>query len=274
MSHYAHPEALVETQWLVDRLEDPSIRIVEVDMSPEPYENAHIPGAVFWSIFSDLLLPDLSMNLDSGAIAALLSRSGISPETTVVAYGRYPDTGAWIFWLLKLYGHENVQVLNGGYQKWMAEDRPLASQLSSFSPTQYPENTLNPDLRASLTEVQAAFRRSDSVMLDVRTDKEYSGEIFMMKPPKGTERGGHIPGAVHVEHTLALEEDGTFKSAEELLALYRSQGISPEKAVIPYCAIGARSASTCFVLKYLLGYANVKNYDGSWNQWSRLPNTL
>ena len=274
MSRYAHPEVLVDTQWLMDHLNDPMLRVVEVDMSPEPYQDAHIPGAIFWNIFTDLLTPDLSMNLEPTAIEKLLSRSGISQETTVIAYGSYPGTGAWIFWLLKLFGHDNVYVLNGGHQKWMAEGRPLTSALSSFVPTQYQAKFPDASFRILQAEVEASLGRSDYVVLDVRTPQEYRGEVFMMKPPEGLERGGHIPGAVHLEHTLTLNEDGTFKSAEELHTVYSRRGITADKEIFPYCAIGGRSAYTWFVLKYLLGYPNVRNYDGSWNEWSRLPHAL
>ncbi|BAY11405.1 sulfurtransferase [Calothrix sp. NIES-2098] len=270
MSEYAHPEVLIDTQWLMENLNDPSVRVVEVDTSPEPYKNAHIPGAVFWNIFTDLLMPDLRMNLDPTAIEKLLMRSGISSETIVVPYGSYPGTGAWIFWLLKTVGHDKVYVLNGGHQKWVAENRPLATELSNFTPTQYRAKAADADLRVLQAEVQASLNQANRVLLDVRTAQEYSGEIFMMQPPQGTERAGHIPGAVHIEHTLTLNEDGTFKSAQELRNLYSSKGITPDKEVFPYCAIGARSAYTWFVLKYLLGYPNVRNYDGSWNEWSRL----
>jgi thiosulfate/3-mercaptopyruvate sulfurtransferase len=273
MCQYAHPEVLVDTQWLMDHLNNPMVRVVEVDMSPEPYKDAHIPGAIFWSIFADLLKPDLSMNLDPTAMGKLLSRSGISQETTVIAYGSYPGTGAWIFWLLQLFGHGKVYVLNGGHQKWINEGRPVTSELSNFTPTHYHVAPPNPNLRVLQTDVQASLERSDCVLLDVRTPQEYRGEIFMMKPPEGSERGGHIPGAVHLEHTLTLNADGTFKSAEELRNLYNSQGITTDKEIFPYCAIGGRSAYTWFVLKYLLGYPQVRNYDGSWNQWSRLPHT-
>jgi len=272
MSQYAHPEVLVDTQWLMDHLNDQTVRVVEVDMSPEPYKNAHIPGAVFWNIFADLLMPDLSMNLDPTAIEKLLSRSGISSETTVIAYGSYPGTGGLIFWLLKIFGHDRVYVLNGGHQKWVASSYPLASDLSNFAPTQYKAKFPDASLRVLQAEVQASLGRSDCVLLDVRTPEEYRGEVFLMKPPEGIERGGHIPGAVHLEHILTLNEDGTFKSAEALHTLYSSKGITPDKEVFPYCAIGGRSAYTWFVLKYLLGYPNVRNYDGSWNEWSRLPN--
>lgn len=274
MSQYAHPEVLVDTQWLADRLSDSNLRIVEVDMSPELHKNTHIPGAVFWNIFTDLLLPDWRMNLDPIAFEKLMSRSGITPETTVIAYGSYPGTGAWIFWLLKAFGHEDVRVLNGGYQKWMAEGHSLATELSTFTPVQYHVKAPDASLRVSQKEVQASIGRSDRVLLDVRTLQEYRGDWFLNQPPTADERAGRIPGAVHIEHVLTLNEDGTFKSIDELQALYNSKGITADKEVFPYCAIGGRSGYTWFVLKYLLGYPNVRNYDGSWNEWSRLPDAL
>ncbi|MBW4642105.1 MAG: sulfurtransferase [Goleter apudmare HA4340-LM2] len=271
MSQYAHPEVLVDTQWLMDHLNDPNTRIVEVDVSPEPYKNAHIPGAVFWNIFTDILKPNLSINFDPIAIASLLSRSGISHETTIIAYGSYPGTGAWIFWLLQVFGHKNVLVLNGGYEKWVAEARPLATELSQFPPTNYQAKILDASLRVLREEVLASLDSEDCVLLDVRTPQEYTGEMFLMKPPEAGERGGHIPGAVHVENTLTLNADGTFKFRDELQTLYSSQGVTSEKEIFPYCAIGGRSGYTWFVLKYLLGYPKVRNYDGSWNEWSRFP---
>jgi thiosulfate/3-mercaptopyruvate sulfurtransferase len=271
MLQYARPDVLVDTQWLMDRLNRPNIRIVEVDMSPEPYKDIHIPGAVFWNILTDLLNPDLSINLDPTAMGNLMSRSGISHDTTVIAYGSYPGTGAWIFWLLKLFGHDKIYVLNGGHQKWMAEGRPVTAELSNYPPTQYHAKSPDRSLRVLHEDVKTSLNRCDRVLLDVRTLPEYRGEVFMMQSPEGTERGGHIPGALHLEHTLTLNEDGTFKSAQELSDLYSSRGIAPDKEIFPYCAIGGRSAYTWFILKYLLGYPNVRNYDGSWNEWSRLP---
>lgn len=273
MLNYSYPESLIDTQWLTEHLNDPSVRVIKANMNPEACKDAHIPGAVFWNIFSDLMKPDLSLNLDSKAISELLSRSGILPETTVVAYGSNPATGGLIFWFLKRFGHERVYVLNGGYQKWIAESRPLTSDLTSFKPTQYTASSSSDrDYRILLSEVQDALNRSDVVMLDVRTPSEYSGDVFIDKPPKGDERAGHIPGAVNLEHTLVLKEDGAFKSAEELYNLCVQRGITKDKEIIPYCAIGGRSGFIWFVLKYLLGYPNARNYDGSWNEWSRLPN--
>ena len=273
MTNYAHPEVLIDTRLLADRLNDPNLRIVEVNTSPDPYyKDAHIPGAVFWNIFADLLLPDLSINLDVTAMEKLLSRSGITEEMTIVAYGSYPGTGAWIFWLLKLFGHQDIRVLNGGHQKWMAEGRPVTAELSNFTSTEYHAKPLNNNSRVFHQEIQESINPQDRVILDVRTIEEYRGEQFLMKPPVGTERAGHIPGSVHLEHILTLNEDGTFKSFDELKTLYSNKGVTPDKEVFPYCAIGGRSGYIWFVLKYLLGYPKVRNYDGSWNEWSRLPN--
>ena len=272
MLSYAHPDSLIDTQWLAEHLNDPSVRIVEVDMIPEACANVHIPGAVFWSIFADLMTPDMGLNFDSEASSALLSKSGISPETTVVPYGSNPATGASIFWLLKCLGHDNVRVLNGGHQKWVAEGRPLTAELSTFNPTQYMLSTpSNRDYRIPLSDVKAALNQSDTVLLDVCTPAEYSGEVFLDKPPEGDERAGHIPGAVHIEHSLVFNEDGAFKSVDTLQSLFDQQGVTKDKKIVPYCAVGARSGSIWFVLKYLLGYPNVQNYDGSWNEWSRMP---
>ena len=271
MTDYACPDTLVDTQWLADHLDDPNVRIVELAMGPDLLENAHIPGAVFWSIFPDLSQPDMSIQLDQETIENVLSRSGISPETTVVAYGSDIAIGGVVFWLLTLFGHENVKVLNGGHQKWIAESRPVTTEFSTFAPTQYQAKPLDSKLRVLQAEVETSLKEPDQVLLDVRTPEEYRGEVFMMKPPEGKERAGHIPGAVHVEHTDTVNDDGTFKSFNDLKHLYSQQGITPDKEVFPYCAIGGRSAFIWFVLKYLLGYPNVRNYDGSWNQWSRLP---
>jgi len=271
MSQYAYPEVLIDTQWLANHLSDSNVRVVEVDTSPEPYKNAHIPGAVFWNIFTDLLLPNLSINLDPIAIEKLLSRSGIDNNTTVVAYGSYPGTGAWIFWLLKLFGHQDVRVLNGGHQKWLAESRPVTAELASFPLARYHAKPIDGSLRVLPEEIGASIGQSDRVLLDVRSRQEYSGEHFLMQPPEGIERAGHIPSSVHLEFIHTLNADGTFKSMDELQTLYSSKGITADKQIFPYCAIGGRSGYTWFVLKYLLGYPNVRNYDGSWNQWSRIP---
>ena len=272
MNNYAHPDVLVSTQWLADHLDDNSIRIVEVDMSPENHQNTHIPGAMFWSLMTDLLNHDFSQKLEINTLEALLSRSGITAETTVIAYGSYPGTGGWIFWLLKLLGHKDVRVLNGGHQKWMSEGRPVTSELANYASTQYSIAQLDPQLRIGYDKVLANLQSPEQVLVDVRTQAEYSGEQFLMQPPKEDERAGHIPDAVHLEQTLTLNTDGTIKSFDELTQLYSQHGGTADKLVVTYCAIGARAGYIWFVLKCLLGYPNVKNYDGSWNEWSRQPN--
>ncbi|MGD1951524.1 MAG: sulfurtransferase [Leptolyngbyaceae cyanobacterium] len=268
MTDYAYPDILVDTQWLADHLDDPNVRIVELAMSPEVL--AHIPGAVFWSIFSDLSRPDMTMKLEQDVIEHILSRSGITSETTVVAYGNDIAIGGVVFWLLTMFGHQHVKVLNGGHQKWIAESRPVTTEFSTFAPTQYKAVPLGSRARVLQAEVETSLKDSDQVLLDVRTAEEYCGKHFMVKPPEGNERAGHIPGAIRVEHTDAVNDDATFKSFEALKNLYSQQGITPDKEIFPYCAIGGRSAFVWFVLKYLLGYPNVRNYDGSWNEWSRL----
>lgn len=271
MSQYTYPEVLVDTQWLAENLNNPNIRLVEVDVSPEVHNAAHIPGAVFWSLFTDLLQPNLQINFDSSAMGKILSNSGITPDTTIIAYGSYPGIGAWIFWLLNVFGHQNVRVLNGGYQKWKAEGYPVTAEYSYFTPTQYQIKTLDNSLRAFKDDVRAFIGQKNSVLLDVRTAQEYQGEWFFDKPPEATETAGHIPSAVHIEHLQTFQEDGTFKSIDELQALYERHGITANQNIITYCAIGGRSGCIWFVLKYLLGYQNVRNYDGSWNEWSQLP---
>ena len=270
MSPYAHPEVLVDTQWLFDRLNDPNIRIIEMDLNPEQYKQGHIPGTVFWNA-SETSLPDLSINFDRAFWSDILSRSGINKDTTVITVdGNFPAIGAFIFWLLKVFGHNDVRVLNGGREKWSEEGRPLSQEEPTITPSNYNIKSLDNSLRVFSEEVYESINKKDRAIVDVRTPQEYCGEIFMMEPPKGTERGGHIPGAIHLYYELALNEDKTFKSCEELEKIYSEQGIIPDKFIITYCAVGARSGHSWFVLKYLLGYPNVRNYDGSWNEWSRL----
>ncbi len=270
LSQYAHSEVLVDTQWTVDHLRDTNVRLVQTDISPQAYNAGHIPGTVFWNA-TDLLLPDQRTNFDKVAMEGLFARSGITNDTTVIAYGDYPAVGAWLFWLLKVFGHRDVRVLNGGRQKWIAEGHLLTTELPIITPTVYHAQAPDTSLRASREYVQESIGQTERRLVDVRTAQEYSGEWFFTQPPEGTEHGGHIPGAVHIDYELALNEDGTFKPINTLQSLYSSKGITADKEAIPYCAVGARSGHTWFVLKYLLGYPNVRNYDGSWNQWSRIP---
>jgi thiosulfate/3-mercaptopyruvate sulfurtransferase len=269
MPNYACADVLVEAQWLFEHLADENLRVIEADFSPEQCKNAHIPGAVFWSWLGDICKPDMSLNLDSNAVAQLLGRSGIKQETTVVAYGSNPAASGLIFWMLNLFGHKNVKVLNGGYHKWMAEGRPVAKEFLTVAPTLYQIQSPNPDLRVLQEEVSQVLGSSQYVLLDVRSQEEYDGKLFMMQPPIEGERAGHIPGAIHLPFEQTLNGDGTFKSFDELRVLLKNAGITPDKVVFPYCAVGGRSGYMWFVLKYLLGYPEVRNYDGSWLEWSR-----
>ena len=266
--NYAHPETLVETQWLAEHLYEPQLRIVQMDMNSAAYDKKHIPGSIFWSTF-DLLQPSLKI-LEVEAIIKLLSDSGIDRNTTVVAvHNSSMGTSGWIFWLLKLCGHQDIRILNGGCPKWQRSNLPLTNGKTKVKPTNYQIDEYKSCLRTFATDIKESVGREDCILLDVRSDREYRGEIYLLEPPKAEEKAGHIPGAINIDYELAHNEDGTFKSADELQKIYGGL-ISTNKTMIPYCAIGARSAHTWFILRYLLGYDRVKNYDGSWNEWSRL----
>jgi thiosulfate/3-mercaptopyruvate sulfurtransferase len=276
--NYAHPEVLVDTQWVAEHLSDRAagtpchrqVRIIEADIDITSYNSGHIPGAIFWNALTTIMQPDYRFNFNSSAFSELLARSGITNDTTIIIYSNHNAGAHCAFWFLKVFGHNDVRVMNGGCKKWLLEKRPVSTEIPTITPTIYTVNNFDISIRALPEQVQAAIN-TDSVLLDVRTAQEYCGELFMMKPPEKTERAGHIPSAVHLFYESALNEDDTFKSAEELYALYANKGITPNKEVITYCAVGARSSNTWFVLKYLLGYDNVRNYDGSWNEWSSLP---
>jgi thiosulfate/3-mercaptopyruvate sulfurtransferase len=245
--------------------------LIEGSINSETYNNGHIPGAISWNVLNELMLSDDRTNFDPVVMERLLSRSGISNNSTVIVCGEHPAIGTAIFWLLKVFGHQDVRVLNGDCQKWLAEGRLLTKEQPKVTQTQYSVQTVHTNLRVTYEDVRQAMERQDCVLIDVRSPQEYSGEWFNMKAPVGDERTGHIPGAIHIPFELTLNENGTLKSVEELQALYNSKGITTDKEAISYCAVGARSAHTCFVLKYLLGYPNVRNYYGSWNEWSRIP---
>ncbi len=270
--NYAHPEVLVDTQWVAEHLSKSKVRVIEADMDITAYNSGHIPGAVFWNAFTTFMQPDYRFNFEYKALSELLARSGIENDTTIIIYSNHNAGANCAFWLLKVFGHNDVRIMNGGRKKWLVEERPISTETPTITPTIYTVQNLDTSIRAMQDQVKAAIN-TDSALLDVRTPQEYCGELFLMNPPEKTERAGHIPNAIHVFYELALNEDDTFKSAEQLYTLYHSKGITPDKQVITYCAFGARSSHTWFVLKYLLGYENVRNYDGSWNEWSRLPDT-
>ncbi|MGQ9481266.1 sulfurtransferase [Chloroflexus sp.] len=271
MSGYAHPEALVETQWVADHLHDPNVRIVESDEDLLLYDTGHIPGAVKIDWVQDLNDPVVRDYLDSEQFALLMRAKGISNDTTVVLYGdKHNWWATYAFWVFKLFGHRDVRIMNGGRAKWIAEGRPLTREVPSYPPGNYvapPRN--DAEIRAFRDQVLEFVRQRKGVLVDVRSLQEYTGERTHMPdyPQEGTLRGGHIPTAVNIPWARAVNEDGTFKSVEELRELYAAQGVTPDKEVIAYCRIGERSSHTWFVLTYLLGFPNVRNYDGSWTEW-------
>jgi len=270
---YAHPEVLVETQWVADHLSDPQVRLVEVDVDTTAYDSGHIPGAIGWNWREDTQQPIRRDIPNRAAMEELLGRSGIANDTTVIFYG---DNHNWFatfaFWLAKLYGHADARIMNGGRKKWLDEGRPLTQAATSPARATYRAGELDMSIRALRDITHESLGRAGYGLVDVRSPKEYSGELLAPEnlPQEGAQRGGHIPGAANIPWGQAVHEDGTFKSARELGALYGGHGITPDKTIITYCRIGERSSHTWFALTYLLGYPAVRNYDGSWTEWGSL----
>ncbi len=272
MAEYAHPEVLVSTEWVAQHLNDPNVRIAEVDVDTTAYETGHIPGAVGWNWTNQLNDPVRRDIASREQFEELMASSGIDKHTTVILYG---DNNNWFaayaFWLLKIYGHEDVRLMNGGRKKWLDEGRLLTTEVPRYERTVYRAEEPDLRLRAFLQDVLQRLNRPDVALVDVRSPQEFTGEILAPPGlPETAQRGGHIPGARNIPWAQAVREDGTFKPFEELKALYEAQGITPDKEVIAYCRIGERSSHTWFVLKYLLGYPKVKNYDGSWTEWGNV----
>src|SRR5579883_1184576 len=272
-SGYAHPEALVETGWVAEHLNDPNIRLIEADEDVLLYEVGHIPGAVKLDWHVDVQDPVTRDFIDQQAFEKLMSRWGITKDTTIVLYG---DKNNWYacyaFWLFSMYGLTNMKIMNGGRQKWEAEGRPLDKDVPHYEQTDFHAPPRDESIRAYREDVLNGLKDSNRRLIDVRSPQEYTGELLHMVnyPQEGAQRGGHIPTAKNIPWSQAANADGTFKSAEELRALYGGQGINPENDVISYCRIGERSAHTWFVLTQLLGYPRVRNYDGSWTEWGNL----
>ncbi len=284
MNNYAHPEFLVDTQWVADNLQENNLqennlqknsdRLIEVDIDGTNYNNGHLPGAIFWNILQVTLKPDFGVNFEKKSVESLLSQSGITKDTTIILYSANSAVAGFVFWYLQGFGHKNIKILNGGRKKWLAQGRQLVTNIPAIAQTEYQVNKFNQNQRADFDAVFTAMNNQKSVLIDVRTPEEYCGELFAMKPPEGNQRGGHIPGAIYLPFESALQEDDdTFKELSELKALYESKGITPEKEIITYCAAGIRASHTWFVLKYLLGYQNVRNYDASWNEWGHKSDT-
>jgi thiosulfate/3-mercaptopyruvate sulfurtransferase len=270
---YAHPEVLVDTDWVVGHLNDPKIKIVEVDVDTSAYQTGHIPGAIGFDWRQDLQARPVRDLLSKDALEKLLSENGISSDDTVLVYGDNNNWfAAWFLWNLKYYGHKDVRLINGGRKKWQDEGKELVTQVSQPKAATYRAGEPVKAIRAFRDEILARLKDAATRLVDVRSPKEFSGELLAPEnlPQEGAQRGGHIPGAANIPWGQAVREDGTFKTAAELKELYGSKGITPDKQVVAYCRIGERSSHTWFALHYLLGYPNVKNYDGSWTEWGSL----
>jgi thiosulfate/3-mercaptopyruvate sulfurtransferase len=280
MAAYAHPEVLVETDWLASHLTDPKVRVAEVDYDPAAnYEMGHIPGSVLFDWRKDINDPVARDILSGNALTALFARAGVNDDTTLVLYGDFNNWfAAFAFWVFTYYGAKNVKLMNGGRKKWIAEDRALTKDVPKPAAGHFKARAPDAQLRSFLDDVRKVLpdvKSGKFSLVDVRGPKEFSGEITAPPeyPTEHAQRGGHIPGAKNIPWAQAVKDDGTFKSREELEELYRSKGVLPNTPVITYCRIGERSSHTWFVLKYLLGYPDVRNYDGSWTEWGNLVRT-
>jgi thiosulfate/3-mercaptopyruvate sulfurtransferase len=273
MADYAHPEALADTSWLAEHAKDPKVRVFEVDVDTSAYEQGHVENAIGINWRTDLQQSPVRDLIDKTQLEALLSRSGASADTTIAVYGDNNNWfAAWFFWLLKYYGHKDARLVNGGRAKWIAEGRPLTNAVPSFAKSDYRAKTPDASVRALRDLVLERITDGKSKLIDVRSPKEYSGELLAPEnlPQEGAQRGGHIPTAQNVPWATAVAEDGRFKTADELRTIYEGKGVTKGVETIAYCRIGERSAHTWFVLRYLLGHDRVRNYDGSWTEWGSL----
>ena len=273
MADYAHPDSLVSTEWVAEHGGDANVRLVEVDVDTSAYEQGHIAGAVGWNWQSQLQQPVQRDLATKEEIEQLLGSSGIGNDTTVILYGDNNNWfAAWAFWQLKYYGHSDVRLMNGGRVKWEAEGRPMTTESPSVSAVSYTASEGDQSIRAYRDQVLSLVNAGSISLVDVRSPAEFSGELMAPAnlPQEGSQRGGHIPGASNIPWGQAVAEDGTFKSADDLRALYGGQGIDGGRETIAYCRIGERSSHTWFVLTQLLGFENVRNYDGSWTEWGSI----
>jgi len=270
---YAHPDVLVSTDWVLDHHADDNVRVLEVDEDVLLYDTGHIPGSQKIDWLMDLWDDPRREFVQPEQLAALFEKLGISDDTTIVLYG---DKNNWwasyAFWVFKYSGVENVKLMNGGRVKWVAENKPMTTDVPSYDKGSFTPGKRNPELRAFRDDVVKHIDKvnaGNGAMVDVRSPGEFAGDVTHMAdyPQEGVLRGGHIPGAANIPWAQAANEDGTFKSADELKTLYGDKGVTGDKEIIAYCRIAERSSHSWFVLKYLLGYDNVKNYDGSWTEW-------
>ena len=273
---YKNPNVLVDTQWVEDHINDNNVRIAEVDYDPKAnYDLGHIPNAVLFDWRKDINDP-LNRNIISkDDCTALLQKAGINNDTILILYGDFNNWfAAFAFWVFKYYGFKDIRLMNGGRKKWLEEDRPISKESPNFSKGNFQAAEPDENIRAYLDYVRNSVMSQHGTLVDVRSPAEFTGQITAPPeyPTEHAQRGGHIPSAQNIPWGQAVNEDGTFKSVEELKKLYEPKGITPDKEVITYCRIGERSSHTWFVLKYLLGYPNVKNYDGSWTEWGNMIN--
>jgi thiosulfate/3-mercaptopyruvate sulfurtransferase len=273
MAEYAKPDVLVDTEWVEGHLDDPNVRLIEVDEDTTAYEKGHIKGAVSWNWTTDLHTKVGRDYLDQAGFSGLLSDAGVGDDTTVVLYGGNNNWfAAYAYWLLKLRGFDNVKLLNGGRKKWELESRELAQEAPKHTPSGFAiAGAEQPGIRALRDEVLSKLGGGTG-FVDVRSPEEYRGEKLAPDhlPQEQSQVPGHIAGAANIPWAKAANDDGTFKSADELKELYEGEGITSDKEVIAYCRIGERSSHTWFALQELLGYGNVKNYDGSWTEYGSL----
>ena len=273
MADYAHPESLATTQWVADHGSDANVRLVEVDVDTTTYEQGHVAGAVGWNWQSQLQQNVRRDLITKEEMEELLGSAGIDNDTTVILYGDNNNWfAAWALWQLKYYGHRDVKLMNGGRAKWAAENRPLTTDVPSPGRKTYRVSEPNESIRAYREQVLAAVNASSISLVDVRAPAEYNGELLAPAhlPQEGAQRGGHIPGAANIPWGTAVQEDGTFKSADDLQQIYGGKGIDGRRETIAYCRIGERSSHTWFVLTQLLGHQNVRNYDGSWTEYGSI----
>ncbi len=275
---YAHPEVLVETSWLFEHLRDKGVRVAEVDYDPAAnYAVGHIPGAVLFDWKKDINDPLRRDLLSRERFETLLGGAGIGRDTWVVLYGDFNNWFAtFAFWVFKYYGVDNVRLLNGGRKKWLLEDRPVTKEVPAYPKTSFKASNANQRLRVYREDVLKGLGKKDRVLVDVRGPKEFSGEVLAPPeyPTEHAQRGGHIPDARNIPWAQTVNDaDGTFKTKEEIAALYAQKGVTRDKEVITYCRIGERSSHSWFVLTYLLGYPRVRNYDGSWTEWGNSVGT-
>jgi thiosulfate/3-mercaptopyruvate sulfurtransferase len=276
---YADPSVLVSTDWVLEHHKDANVRVAEVDYDPTSnYNQGHIPGSVLFDWKKDLNDQVNRDILSKGQLEELFGRNGITKDTWVILYGDFNNWfAAYAFWDLKYYGVEKVKLMNGGRKKWLLEDKPISKDVPTYTNATFKASGPDDKIRVFKEQVIQATKSGGKVLVDVRGPKEFSGEVLAPPeyPTEHAQRGGHIPGAVNIPWGQAVNDaDGTFKGRSDLEALYGSKGVTPAREVITYCRIGERSSHTWFVLKYLLGFPDVKNYDGSWTEWGnsvRLP---